>query len=173
MSLEFGRKRNTISSALTLLVISLSIFHSAVASAENYAVMHGTLVVVSCTVNDNKDQTVSFGENLGIHKIDGVNYKMPVPLEITCGEFNGSPVTGIQLSFKRNESSFDNAGVQSSVDGLAIKIALNDQPVVFDNNYDIDYQNLPKITAVPILDPDIEVQPQSFNAVMNIELYMQ
>lgn len=86
---------------------------------------HGSLVVVDCSVNNNTDTPVDFGDQVRSDLIDGVKYDVqPIPVKITCD----GPQTGdIQVQLT-GEAGSENTSIRTSLDGLDIRILKDNTP---------------------------------------------
>ena len=111
---------------------------------------HGTLIEPPpCTINDGNKVEVNFGENVGINKVDGVNYRQLVNYQITCdstGAGGGTPT----LSLIGNTSAFDQNALLTNQDNLGIRIYSDDRPFSPGSKLNIDFTNPPRLEAVPV-----------------------
>ena len=73
------------SSLLLLLFFVLQPWGMAQAAGPNMF-FSGTLVMPPCTISKGAKVEVDFGEDLGVNKIDGVNYTKPVDYTVDCDE---------------------------------------------------------------------------------------
>ncbi|MDT3610127.1 fimbrial protein [Cronobacter sakazakii] len=129
---------------------------------------HGTLVAPPCTINDGEIIEVAFGNDLGINRIDGNNYKQPVNYTVNCK----AGYTANNLAVIVNTTSpaaFDEAAVMTDKTGLGIHILVNGQPVKFAQRIAmINPFSPPKIEAVPVQDQSVTLTEGAFEATMTL-----
>lgn len=116
---------------------------------------------------------VDFGE-VGITKIDGVNYQQDVTLTLSCSTGLGQDV---QLYLARDGgmvADFDNSALQTSKSGLGVRLYY--QGTVFPPNTgvlvtmsDNTTKSFP-VYAVPVKDPSITLYEGPFTATATVEL---
>ncbi|HAV1840559.1 TPA: fimbrial protein [Enterobacter hormaechei subsp. steigerwaltii] len=123
---------------------------------------HGTLTVVDCTVNDDQDQTVDFGDAVGVHRIDGKRYSQPVPFSMNCTAPDKGSIPPITMTLSGIVTDFDKAAVTTTVDKLGIEVQLDGIPHELNKPFTVNYAHLPKLTAVPVLKPGAELKAQPF-----------
>lgn len=136
---------------------------------ESNVKFHGTLVVVSCKVNNGQDVTVDFGESVGIHRIDGVRYKQPIPLTVNCNSLSDNNTNPpLTLTLTGTAIDFDDAAVVTNVSGLGIEIQVNDQPQPLNKAIPLTSDNIPQLSAVPVLQSGTELSAQAFSAGLKL-----
>lgn len=119
------------------------------AAGEADMTFHGTLITPPpCTINDGERIDVNFGERLGINKVDGVNYRMPVNYQISCEQ--GDSGWSLSLSLSGTPVVFDEQALQSDRADLAIRVYWNDTPFTPNSRLDINPANPPRLEAVPV-----------------------
>jgi len=117
-------------------------------AAENMK-FHGTLVKApDCHINNDQTIEVSFG-NVGVSKIDGVNYAQKIEYTLTC---DGENDENLYLSVTGTGVTWDNAAVKSSADNMAIEIQQDGSPFVLGKPVRADLAALPALSAVPVRD---------------------
>lgn len=125
---------------------------------------------------DGPDQPirVPFGE-VGITKIDGVNYQQDFTLTLSCGTGLGNAVA-LYLEYRGMNAPFDNNALQASQSGLGIR--LYHQGVVIPPNTgtsitmsDNGISTLP-LYAVPVkdADPSATLYEGDFTATASVEM---
>ncbi|MGL6276763.1 fimbrial protein [Aeromonas dhakensis] len=62
---------------------------------------------------------VSFGDALRIDRINGNNYKVPIPFSISC---TSTPSTGLRLQFSGGASTFDPTVLGTNIPDLGVKL---------------------------------------------------
>jgi len=111
---------------------------------------HGTLITPPpCTINDDNQIDVNFGERLGINKVDGVNYRQSINYQITC-EGTGSGNWMLTLSLSGGVSSFDREALATDKPNLGIRIYQNNKLFTPNSTLSIDQANPPRLEAVPV-----------------------
>ncbi|EPE7491212.1 fimbrial protein [Cronobacter universalis] len=149
-------------------LLSLAIFISFAVQATDNMSFHGTLVAPPCTVNDGQTIEVFFGENMGVNKIDGNNYKQPVNYSISCAEDYSINSLAIVVETTR-PAIFDNAAVNTDKSGLGIRILVDGAAAVFSKRVAVsNLSSLPVIEAVPVQDPAVVLTAGAFDATMTL-----
>ncbi|MGL4429830.1 MAG: fimbrial protein [Silvania sp.] len=128
----------------------------------------GTFVVSTpCTINNDQVMTIPFG-NVGVKKVNGVDYMQPIPYTVDChGAPDNSP---LNLMVSGVATSYDNAAVPTSAEGLGIRIEANGQPMPLNKalSTTLGSVSLMTLTAVPVKDPSKELTEQPFTAVATL-----
>ncbi|WP_239954794.1 fimbrial protein [Pantoea sp. Z09] len=160
-------KRSYINSGLAVL-FSLIGFH---ATADENMLFHGTLVdFPSCTINDNQPINVEFG-NVGINKIDGVNYEKDIDYKIVC---DGTDTQHqLYLSVTGQAASFNAGYLNTSVDGLAIEIKQNSEAYKLADQMPVTLDAPPKLSAVPVKSSDAALATGEFSASATLQAFYQ
>ncbi|MDK7100078.1 fimbrial protein [Klebsiella aerogenes] len=119
------------------------------ADGETDMMFHGTLIAPPpCTINDGERIDVDFGDRVGVSKVDGVNYRIPVNYHISC-EQSGSN-WAMRLSLNGTPADFDSDALSSNITDLGIRIYRNDVAFTPNSVVDIDPENPPVLEAVPV-----------------------
>jgi type 1 fimbria pilin len=134
------------------------------------AKFHGTLLVVECTVNANKSQTVDFGDAVGIHKVDGKRYIQPVSFNVSCQNYAGGAMPAMNLTIEGTATTFDNAAVETTVKGLGIELQVNGQAQALNQSIKFDVNNAPVLSAVPVKEPNTELEAKPFTATVKLRV---
>ncbi|WP_049613810.1 fimbrial protein [Yersinia pekkanenii] len=131
---------------LTLMVVALS---SAQVSATNME-FSGTLIdPPPCVVNGGSMIDVAFGKNLGVNKIDGINYTQVVPYRVICDGTNTSLDLGLTI-VSVSVTSFDPAAIQTNIPDLGIRLLKDGAPFALNTRISYDSNNPPVLQAVPV-----------------------
>lgn len=167
--------RQTKIPALVLWLISLIPLTSSAVDVNFTANLIGN---PPCDVSgpDGPDQPikVAFGE-VGITKIDGVNYQQDFTLTLSCGTGLGNAVA-LYLQYQGMNAPFDNNALQASQSGLGIR--LYHQGVVIPPNTgtsitmsDNGISTLP-LYAVPVKNtaPSVRLYEGDFTATATVEM---
>jgi type 1 fimbria pilin len=120
----------------------------------------------NCTIDDGQVIDIAFGNNIGIRKLDGVNYRQTINYEISCGEsdFDWS----MSLKISGQTTLFNPAALQTSVDGLGIEILQNGEPFILGKPLTIDPKRKPILQAVPVKDPNADLIATDFNVTATL-----
>ena len=127
-----------------------------------------------CTVNNDQNVVVDFGDSLGVRKVDGSNYRKPVPYSLTCGP--DSPQSGLRLVLTAGSSgqaNFDASAVNSSTPGLAIRLLADGDPVRFDHPYPVSVASPPVLEAVPVKQSGAALAEGAFTAAATLQVDYQ
>ncbi|WP_426763099.1 fimbrial protein [Hafnia paralvei] len=141
------------------------------AYADSDVKFHGTLVVVTCQVNQDKLVNVSFGE-VGVKKIDGVNYAAAIPFVVTCNNLGGQGNPGLTLSVNGTAADFNENAVATTVSGLGIQIMKNGVPLKLNTETEISYAPQPTLTAVPVKADGVELSAGDFHATATLVVHV-
>ena len=125
--------------------------------------IHGRLIVVECSINSGQKQVVNFGDAVGIHRIDGKRYEQPVPFVLDCQNYAGGDMPAMTLTLSGDQTSFDEAAVTTTIKGLGIELKMNGKPLPLSKTVEVDYNNPPELTAVPVADPSEELVEGPFS----------
>ncbi|WP_312983801.1 fimbrial protein [Atlantibacter sp.] len=151
-----------------LLLISLALPGMTLA-ADNMS-FHGTLVAPPCKISNGQTIEVVFGDDLGVTKIDGNNYKKPVDYSITCDTGYSANNLAIVVD-TTNPAPFDTAAVDTNLEGLGIRILVDGMAVEFAKRVAVDDPaRPPQIEAVPVQDPAVTLTAGAFEATMTLRV---
>lgn len=136
-------------------------------AADNMA-FHGTLVAPPCTISSGQTIEVAFGNDLGVTKIDGNNYKQPVNYTLDCEA--GYTAGGLAIVVDTTApAAFDSSAVKTDKTGLGIRILVSGQPATFAQRVAVnDPTSPPTIQAVPVQDPAITLTAGAFEATLTL-----
>lgn len=134
---------------LTTLLAVTPLFASA---DEPNMKLFGTLLIPPpCVIENNNLIEVFFGDNVGINRVDGINYTKPVNYTLKCDQnIKGWDLT---LSIIGPKSQFDDAGLQTNMANLAIHMIRDGQPFILNERVIISPSKPPIIQAVPVRKP--------------------
>ncbi|MDT3666902.1 fimbrial protein [Cronobacter dublinensis] len=138
------------------------------AHAENNMAFHGTLVAPPCTISNGQTIEVDFGNNLGVNKIDGVNYLKRVEYQVTCE--GGYSASGLAIVIDTtNPAAFDSSAVRTDKTGLGVRILIGSRPATFGTRIPVnDPASPPRIEAVPVQDPVVTLTAGAFDATLTL-----
>ena len=133
-------------------------------AAKSDVKFHGTLYKITCVINNDQPVDVSFG-NVGINKIDGVQYTQNVTLNITCDDdYNG----GMTLYVNGTATQFDNSALQTDQAELGIRIMQDGVPVVLNKPIAVTVEHPPVLTAVPVTLPGNTLEEGTFHGTATL-----
>ncbi|NHB92685.1 fimbrial protein [Photorhabdus cinerea] len=113
---------------------------------------HGTLLEPPpCVINDGNMIDVYFGHNVGIHKVDGVNYTQPVNYQLVCVPNTSGWSLG--LTVIGPQTSFDDAALKTNITNLGIRLTLDGKAFTLNKRIPVTSQKQPVIQAVPVKRP--------------------
>lgn len=123
----------------------------------------------SCTLNNNNPINVDFGDVV-TNKIDGNNYPQPLVYSLNC-ETGASG--SMSLSIGGIQSSFDSTALNTSVNGLAIRL-MNGNATLALNTGSVPFtyptNTLPSLSAVPIKQSGVSLPVGNFSASATMTL---
>lgn len=123
---------------------------------------HGILIEPSsCTINDDNQIDVNFGEQVGINKVDGVNYRQRMNYQITC---QGASSGNLTLSLSGGVTGFDSEALLTNKADLGIRIYQNDTPFTPNSTLKIDPANPPRLEAVLVKSAGATLTKGTFEA---------
>lgn len=160
-------KRFSMTSGL-MVIFGLIGFNAVADENMNF---HGTLVdFPSCTINDNQPINVEFG-NVGINKIDGVNYEKNIDYKISC---DGTDTKDqLYLSITGQAAGFNSGELSTSVDGLAIEIKQNSTAYKLADQIPVNLDAPPKLSAVPVKGAGASLATGEFSASATLQAFYQ
>ncbi|ELY5814258.1 fimbrial protein [Cronobacter turicensis] len=135
--------------------------------AENMS-FHGTLIAPPCIISAGKTIEVSFGNNMGVNKIDGNEYKQRVNYSINCDASYAVNNLAIVVDTS-SPAAFDSSAVRTDKSGLGIRILVDGQPVLFARRVAVvDPSSPPIVEAVPVQDQSVTLAEGAFEATMTL-----
>lgn len=109
----------------------------------------GTLIEPPpCTINNDGQVDVDFGNRVGVKKVDGVNYLQVMNYQIKCDP--SVSARDMTLEIMGTPADYDAAAVSSNVTDLAIQIQQNGVPFELNKPIPIRLASPPVLSAVPI-----------------------
>lgn len=161
--------RITIISSVALAGMLLSLGANAV--DVNF---RGTLIdPPPCTINGGSDVDVNFGSTVLTTRVDGVNYRMAVPLNIVC---TAPPLNTMRLQFVTTGAPFDATVVNTDKMDLGIKLYSgtgSGTPVAVNTWLNFTYPAFPAIEAVLVKNPGTTLTSGVFSAASTVLLDWQ
>ncbi|OAT24997.1 MrfF family protein [Proteus myxofaciens ATCC 19692] len=149
------------------LLILLAISPLGVNADEPNLKLFGTLLIPSpCVIQDNGVIDVDFGYNVGVNRVDGINYTQPVNYTLKCEDSLQGADLG--LSIIGPKSQFDDAGLQTNVADLAIHMTRDGQPFTLNEKFTISPNKPPVIKAVPVKKPGATLKEGPFEVTATL-----
>ena len=150
------------------LLCLLSLALPLCAQAADNMSFHGTLVAPPCTISNGRTIEVAFGNDLGVNKIDGNNYKQPVSYTLDCEA--GYTAGGLAIVVDTTApAAFDASAVKTDKTGLGLRILVDGQPATFAKRVAVSNPaSPPAIQAVPVQDPAVTLTEGAFEATMTL-----
>ena len=118
-----------------------------------------------CTIDAGNTIEVDFGD-VGIKRVDGVQYRKGVGYTINCG--TDTLPWALKLSVNGTPTTFDGAAVQTSVPALGIRVFQNNLPFSLNTPLDISLSSPPVLEVVPVKQPGATLAPARFSAVATL-----
>lgn len=126
----------------------------------------GTLVEPPpCTINSGSTIETDF-KDVGINKVDGINYRQSVSYTITCS--SGTLPWEMVLTVKGVATSFESSAVQTSVSDLGIRLLQDGTPFDLNTSLIINPTTPPVLEAVPIKRPGVQLTTGGFSALATL-----
>lgn len=158
------KKKLSLSARYLLLLLSFSLHE---VHADSDVKFHGSLVVIQCQVNEDKAVNVQFG-SVGVNKVNGVNFTMPIPFAVTCNNLGGEANPGLTLRVNGTQSDFNEAAVVTDVDGLAIKIMKDGEDLKLNTDTEITFSPQTVLTAAPVKKDGVDLVAGTFHATATL-----
>lgn len=165
--MKLQRIRKALLHSIGVLLAMVALLQQSLADDSSRDVQfHGTLKERECIISNDKLIEIHFGE-VGINKIDGNNYKQPLPYTVSCDDPQNATQT-LMLSLQGNQSTFDTAGLETTVRGLAIRIYKEGMPMDLNKPVVITYNALPRLDVAPEKDGTTDLTAQGFTATATL-----
>jgi len=155
----------------TFLLLSGGLLCSSVLAADmNF---HGTLLEPPpCTISNNETIEVNFGNSIGVSTVDGVAHRQKVDYRLNCDL--GASLDGLSLQLSTaSPAAFDSSAVQSSLNGLGLRMLWDGEPADFGKMTLVDPNSMPVLEAVPVKAPDVALTEGAFEAYVTLQAVYQ
>ncbi|MGL5387399.1 MAG: fimbrial protein [Serratia sp. (in: enterobacteria)] len=123
-----------------------------------------------CKINDGNDVSVNFGTDVLITRVNGENYKQPVPYNLTCVPEPSS--NALKLQFTGQAAGFDSA-LATSNSNLGIKLLHGDTVLPINSWLNFTWPAAPEINAVLVKRPGSTLSPGVFSGVATMLVLYQ
>jgi len=144
------------------LCCTLIVFFLNRASAENINFSGALIERTECVVNNNRVIDIDFGLNVGVGKVDGINYRKNINYILDCT--SAGPGGGLGLVISGPVFTYDSSAIETSNTDLGVKFLLGDKPITLDKRIEINPASLPKLDVVLIKRPGSVLKAGSFYA---------
>lgn len=121
-------------------------------SADNMEFTGTLLAPPLCTLSDKGGRIDVRFRNIGINRIDGEQFRLAIPYQISCPGANVNSTWGMRLTLKGSPTVFEPTALQSSVPDLGIKILLGGTELIPEQPrfIQISPAAVPLLEAVPV-----------------------
>lgn len=123
-----------------------------------------------CKINDGNDVSVDFGTEVLITRVNGENYKKPVPYNLTCVPEPSS--NALKMQFSGQAAGFDSA-LATSNSNLGIKLLQGDTVLPVNSWLNFTWPTTPQINAVLVKRPGSTLSPGAFTGVATMVVHYQ
>lgn len=158
-----------------MMVVVMSACFVSLAHASTQVNFHGTLIDnPPCDITGENDPIYVDFDEVGITKIDGINYMKDFTLTVTCGADLGNNVA-LYMGYNGMNAPFDDDAVQTNLRGLGIRLYYQGH-VIPPNDDDIPVamssgvSRIIELSAVPVKDTSIDLLEGPFTAVGTVEI---
>lgn len=152
-----------------LMFVLLSIIPLTGIAADNMS-FYGSLIAPPCKISNEQVIEVVFGNDLGVDKINGSNYKQPVKYTVDCAPGYEENNLAIVVD-TTSPASFDSSAVQTNRTGLGIHILIDGVAATFAKRVVVSDPSVPpQIEAVPVQDAGIMLTEGAFEATMTLRI---
>lgn len=128
-----------------------------------------TVILPPCVINDDHPIEVEFGEVMTT-RVDGVNYRMPIDYTLDCGD---ASTNSLKLQVQGNSASFDSSVLQTSVEGLGIRIQNGTTTLPMNEGLNFVYPEKPVLWVVPVKKVGTTLPAGEFTAVSTMKVDYQ
>ncbi|CNC53431.1 exported pilin protein [Yersinia intermedia] len=146
-----------------ILLLTSTLAHSE-DSRTTVTVKVTVIAPASCVLNDGNAVNVDFGNDMVTKKVDGSNYKRPIPVNLVC---TGVTNNAMKFQLKGTRASFGGTNILATNNpnlGIAIQILGLNVAVPLNSNVSFTYPNIVKLQAVPVKKPDSTLSSGKFSA---------
>ncbi len=137
-----------ISTGLAGLILVLSM-SSAIAATSNLTISGNILLPPPCVINGDQIITVDFTNEVMTTRVDGINYRQPVPYTLEC---SASSTNALKMQIQGMDAGFAGA-LQTSKGDLGIALSSDSQAVPVNSWLNFTLPNQPKLFATLVKRP--------------------
>lgn len=150
---------------VTILTVNLSIGYAAQSGDSSAVNFTGILKRRPCHINNDQIIYIHFGE-MGVNKIDGVNYAKTIPYSIKCEEIGDD--LSLKLYLRADHPWFDYTTIVTTKTDLGINILQDGKLMEINSGLTINYHKPPVLVAVPIKRIKSDLSEGSFTATATL-----
>ncbi|WP_262760460.1 fimbrial protein [Enterobacter bugandensis] len=145
-----------------MLAAGMTLFPFNVFSESNFVLMTIKITVEEppCTINNGEQIDVAFGDKVGVNKVNGINYRVPINYQIACKDGDRA----ITLSLSGTAAGFDNQSLQTDIADLGIRLYQDDKPFPPNSTVKVDPASPPRLEAVPVKKAGASLTEGAFEA---------
>ncbi|CFQ48043.1 minor pili exported protein [Yersinia frederiksenii] len=158
------KKVSLISRCSVVVVLALS---STLTYADDMLFTGSLINPAPCVISGGNTIDVPFGENLGVKKIDGINYIQTVLYSVTCETVSSSLELGLTI-VSASVTTFDPSAIQTNIPDLGIRILRNGVPLTLNTRIAYDKNNPPTLQAVPVQATGATLSEGAFEATATL-----
>jgi type 1 fimbria pilin len=137
-----------ISTGLAGLILVLGI-SAAVAATSNLTISGNILLPPPCVINGDQVITVDFTNEVMTTRVDGINYRQPVPYTLEC---SASSTNALTMQIQGMDAGFAGA-LQTSKGDLGIALSSDGQAIPVNSWLNFTLPNQPKLFATLVKRP--------------------
>lgn len=131
--------------------------------------LHGTLVVPSCVVNDNKTIDVDFGDVMTT-RVDGKNYRKQVSYTLTCED---GVSKALKLQVGGTAAAFDGSLLNTSASGLGVRVQNGSSNLPVNSWVKFTWPDKPALWVVPVKKSGVILAGGRFSATATLKVEYQ
>ena len=151
---------------LLVLILSSSFFRVQAGSMN----LHGSLIIISCTINNERPLDVTFDEAIGVTLVDGEKYRKDMELGIEC---SSSPGNLLQMKLLGEPTIFDQGAIITDVKDLGIKLLINEEPIILNETLPLNNDRILNLSAVPVKRPNSQLSSGTFHGHVILQIVLE
>ncbi|CAI1543189.1 TPA: fimbrial protein [Serratia fonticola] len=131
-----------------------------------------TVVAPPCVINGGGTLEVDFGNDVLTNRVDGSNYRRPIPYSVQC---SGNTTNAMTLQIQGSQAGFGYNVLQTNKADLGIALFITDAniPLPFDMAFQFTYPKLLVLSAAPIKRPGSTLTAGTFSAGATLKVDYQ
>ncbi|MCK6964553.1 fimbrial protein [Enterobacter bugandensis] len=126
---------------------------------------HGVLKRKPCHISNDQIINISFGK-IGVHKVDGHNYKQVIGYSLICDD--PDPSAQVTMTLQGIPTSYNASAIKTSINGLGILILKDGTSMKFGDKTPIKMSSPPLLEAVPVRQPNTALAAGDFQATATL-----
>lgn len=157
----------------TSYMFALSLLTSTLSWSNSEVTLHGTLINLTCKINNDEKIEIDFGKEVVAELLDGMKYKEPMMLPVKCNQdYNGD----LSFTIIGEDAGFENTAVKTNISGLGIRfIDGRDSTKFLELNKPYTYNKPGNISleVVPVKAKDAKFEGGDFQASVTLTMEPQ